>query len=418
MPSVTLNGNATANNPSTKTLDGNAQSVPLLSVNLTGDTTAVPPLDITLTGNATAIHAVELDGNAKAVVGDTLLITLDGDASAVLPPPIPPLLFPCSNALKECLPCNDFPIANFSSEGVDAQFYIGINNFILFPPLGDTFTKLGCKTLCVSTVSQADADACAARQAEECVLSTGKLPTNPPVSVPIYYNLQASCTVKCNGGQTFTWRVAPGTYVALSQLSADRIAASVACNLANRNKICIQTSELPQACFGQGYSQLLKATGGHPLFFPYAGVPSTPPEMRFCGHDFQPVDYIWELASGILPPGMELDMCTGEIFGQAAADGEFTFVVKVFDGIGSFQVQELTLCVVKISPDALPDPTPNTPYSHFVTASSCSEADLEWSVVSGELPDGLSLNPISGLISGTPTKLGAFQFTVNVKTDQ
>ncbi len=38
-----------------------------------------------------------------------------------------------------------------------------------------------------------------------------------------------------------------------------------------------------------------------------------------------------------------------------------------------------------------------------------------WTIESGELPDGLSLNSFTGTISGTPTEAGTFEFTVRVR---
>ncbi|HSE38163.1 MAG TPA: Ig domain-containing protein, partial [Blastocatellia bacterium] len=41
----------------------------------------------------------------------------------------------------------------------------------------------------------------------------------------------------------------------------------------------------------------------------------------------------------------------------------------------------------------------------------------QFSILSGSLPPGVTLNSNSGLISGTPTVVGTFSFTVKV-TDQ
>lgn len=39
----------------------------------------------------------------------------------------------------------------------------------------------------------------------------------------------------------------------------------------------------------------------------------------------------------------------------------------------------------------------------------------EWTIESGTLPDGLSLNSFTGILTGTPTKVGTFSFTVRVR---
>ena len=52
-------------------------------------------------------------------------------------------------------------------------------------------------------------------------------------------------------------------------------------------------------------------------------------------------------------------------------------------------------------------------YSDQLTASGGTGA-LTWSVSSGSLPPGLSLNSSTGLLSGTPTAAGSYAFTVKV----
>ena len=42
-------------------------------------------------------------------------------------------------------------------------------------------------------------------------------------------------------------------------------------------------------------------------------------------------------------------------------------------------------------------------------------APFTWSIVSGALPPGLTLNSMTGVISGVPTSAGTFSFTIQVK---
>lgn len=46
------------------------------------------------------------------------------------------------------------------------------------------------------------------------------------------------------------------------------------------------------------------------------------------------------------------------------------------------------------------------------TLNATGDAPITWSVISGTLPTGLSLNSSNGVISGTPTTTGAYSFTV------
>lgn len=67
--------------------------------------------------------------------------------------------------------------------------------------------------------------------------------------------------------------------------------------------------------------------------------------------------------------------------------------------------------VISISPSALPGGAVGTPYAQIVSASG-GASPYAYSIVSGVLPTGLSLNPATGAITGTPTGIGMFNFTI------
>ncbi|MFY9223930.1 MAG: Ig domain-containing protein, partial [Blastocatellia bacterium] len=69
------------------------------------------------------------------------------------------------------------------------------------------------------------------------------------------------------------------------------------------------------------------------------------------------------------------------------------------------------LFVLSISPPTLADATVGISYSQTLTATG-GTAPYTYSVTSGLLPNGLSLDPITGEISGIPTSPGLNSFTV------
>ena len=71
------------------------------------------------------------------------------------------------------------------------------------------------------------------------------------------------------------------------------------------------------------------------------------------------------------------------------------------------------LSTVSINTNSLPNGYVGLSYSATLAASG-GTGSYTWSIVSGSLPPGLSLNPSTGAITGTPTTAGTSSFTVQV----
>ncbi len=333
-------------------------------------------------------------------------------------------LIACPNKIDECLPCLDDPIRNISAEDPDRDRFIGVNYFQIdpgYPPLNWGFRQTGCKLVCYSLISQEDADDCARRLAELCedediVSPDGPLPDGSPGPLPgipitTFLNTQQTQTVTCPDGTEFSWTIEAGTFVAFNQALANAIAASVARNRAIQHRICILSSALSGGCRDEEFSVEILAVGGTALFFPYLNPPFS---FIGCGSGFQPIPYTWQLISGSLPPGLELDECTGQITGTPTATGNYTFTVRATDAIGSFQQKTLTLCVIRITTaSALPDANEDEVYVTNLAQTPGAVETESWAIVSGSLPAGLELSN-AGVISGTPEETGDFSFRVRV----
>ena len=57
----------------------------------------------------------------------------------------------------------------------------------------------------------------------------------------------------------------------------------------------------------------------------------------------------------------------------------------------------------------------NRAFSKILTVDSSAKKPVTWKITSGDLPDGLKLNETSGEITGTPTKVDTYEFTVQVE---
>jgi hypothetical protein len=160
-------------------------------------------------------------------------------------------------------------------------------------------------------------------------------------------------------------------------------------------QLTISTTALPPGSQNSSYNAMLAATGG--------GTP-----------------YTWSLVSGTLPSGLSLNSSTGAITGTPAGGGVSTFTVKVADSEGSPQTatKQLSITInpavpLSISTTSLPNGTVGTQYSAPITAIG-GVYPYTWSVISGTLPTGLSLNSSTGTISGMPVLAANSSFTVQV----
>jgi hypothetical protein len=125
---------------------------------------------------------------------------------------------------------------------------------------------------------------------------------------------------------------------------------------------------------------------------------------------------VWAVTSGSLPPGLTLN-AFGQITGTPTTPGSFSFTVQATD-IQSGESDSRSLSIRIASPLAVATPAlPNASLSVLYTAALQATGGIPpfiWSIASGSLPPGLTLNSSTGQISGTPTATGAFQFSVRV----
>ena len=128
----------------------------------------------------------------------------------------------------------------------------------------------------------------------------------------------------------------------------------------------------------------------------------------------------WSITAGALPSGMSLGPNSGTVAGTPTTAGNYNFTVKVTDSLGNFGTQAFTLKVLIFESDSnapavttnLPAGTVGSPYSNTIDEDG-GTGTLTWSITAGALPPGLSLSQL-GVVSGTPTAPGNYNFTVQV----
>jgi YVTN family beta-propeller protein len=126
--------------------------------------------------------------------------------------------------------------------------------------------------------------------------------------------------------------------------------------------------------------------------------------------------YMFSIAIGALPPGLSLNSSTGAITGTPTTAGTYNFTAQVVDSHGNTATSSCSIVV------SLPTLTLNCPtgtaqlgvaYSSVLNAAG-GVSPYTFSIISGALPPGLSLNSSTGAITGTPTTQGTYNFTAQV----
>lgn len=165
----------------------------------------------------------------------------------------------------------------------------------------------------------------------------------------------------------------------------------------------ITTTSLPNAADGVPYSQTIATTGG-----------------------VSPLNFSVVSGSGSLPTGLHMNT-TGLINGTPSCPTATncppasSFTVQVADS-GNPPLVATQALSIKVNPapllsitaTSLPSGNVGAAYRGTVTIQGGQPA-FTWSLVSGNLPPGLSQDTSTGIITGTPTMQGTFSFTVQVQ---
>ena len=169
---------------------------------------------------------------------------------------------------------------------------------------------------------------------------------------------------------------------------AQTITATVALTITPAT-LRVSTTSLPSGTAGVPYSATLSAAGG-------VGP------------------YTWTLVSGTLPAGLTLNASTGAISGNPAPASGTQLVFQVRDSESPAQTSTVMVAInitltgggLSITTTALPGGQVGVAYMTQLSASG-GTAPYTWALTLGALPAGLSLNTVTGAISGTPTAAAA-----------
>jgi len=272
------------------------------------------------------------------------------------------------------------------------------------------------------TVLATDANGCPGSRSYVLVITGGMCPTvtvNPAILPPATAGMPYSQTISATGG------IAPYQYTVSAGVLPNGLMLNSTTGLisgtptAGTFNFSITATDVNNCPGTRAYIMVI--TGGmcptvtvNPVSLPPApaGVPYAQTISATGG--IAPYQYI--VSAGALPNGLMLNGTTGLISGTPTA-GTFNFSITATDvnncpGTRAYTQVITGVCpLISISPPTLPAAIAGSPYSQLITATG-GTAPYTFAVTTGALPAGLSLNSASGLISGTPSVAGGFNFTI------
>ncbi|WP_425599884.1 putative Ig domain-containing protein [Xanthomonas melonis] len=274
---------------------------------------------------------------------------------------------------------------NFTVEATDANGFTGAQAYAL--TVAGPNLVLPASTLPAGTAGQAYTAAITPASGGTApysyALSAGALPAGITLD-PASGGLSGTPTVA--GTFNFTLTVSDSTPSPAAQASRS-YSLSIAAP-----QVVIAPTTVPAATRGTAYSQALSASGG------------TAP-------------YTYALSGGVLPAGLTL-AGTGNLSGTATVEGTFNFTVEATDANGFTGAQAYALTVagpnLVLPASTLPAGTAGQAYTAAITPASGGTAPYSYALSAGALPAGITLDPASGGLSGTPTVAGTFNFTLTV----
>ena len=236
---------------------------------------------------------------------------------------------------------------------------------------------------------------------ETAVLLTGQ---KQQFNANVYNSSNQSVTWSCTGGTitasglytapsvnggTWSYRV-----TATSVADPTKSAGTLVLVSPNIPPLKITNTSLPEFMAGTTYAQSVNVTGG-----------VTP--------------YHWKLTAGTMPAGISLTNSSGAIAGISSQTGPFSFTVQVTDSswpthLTTTQTYNLIgTSTLEVTTALLPEVTAGSSYDTTVAVLG-GITPYQWSIASGSLPPGVTLNSSTGVISGTTEQTGRYALTVKV----
>jgi len=253
--------------------------------------------------------------------------------------------------------------------------------------------------------------------------------TSGPLPTGVVNSVYAGATLQATGGiQPYSWAVTTGSLPAGLTLNSatGAIAGTPTASGTSNFTVTVTDSETPTA---KTATANLSITVNPAVTVTTTSLPAGVIGTAYPGATLQATGgitpYTWAVTTGTLPAGLSLNASTGAISGTPTGNvtGTINFTVTVTDSESPTKKTAtanlsitITATTLKVTTTSLPGGSIGTAYPSQTLQATGGITPYTWAVTVGSLPAGLSLNPATGVISGTPsgTFVGTDSFTVTV----
>jgi len=256
-------------------------------------------------------------------------------------------------------------------------------------------------------------------------------PVTPPVitsacpASPLVTGTTVSTQFMATGDPTITWSVAAGALPVGLTLSSTGLLSGHVHNIATSNFTIRATNAGGVANLSCSITVVHHAPSAPSISAcPAANGQATVAYSSAASAMGGIAPYSFSVASGALPAGLTL-AANGTLSGTPTTAGTSNFTLQVSDSSNPAQTATRACSVAIAAAPSTPPPAvaptitsacPATslpvgsPYSFVATATG--DPVITWTIASGALPPGLTLNHNTGQISGTPNHEGVYNYTL------
>jgi Putative Ig domain len=195
-------------------------------------------------------------------------------------------------------------------------------------------------------------------------------------------------------GVADTWGTTTAVIAASDGWRSDRSDSKPVTITIAPSALSIATNNLPRGVYKEMYRTDLRSTGG-------TGTPR------------------WSVAGGTLPGGLTLD-ANGTLSGVPTSIGSTLVTVQAADvnwpGLSTTATLPLAIDPPVFTISVPPSPAARVGQAYQLTPQATGNVgSVVWSIASGSLPPGVSVDPASGVIAGAPSAFGTFTAIVQAR---